>query len=123
MGAARNLENGGSLTIIATANAHSTSRTDELILEELAGVWNMELRLVDELAARRTFPAIDLVSSATRREELLTSETEADVLGQVRRSVVELGQQNGLEMVLNKLQETSTNVEYLALVQRTSVRF
>lgn len=123
LGAARNLENGGSLTIIATANAHSTSRTDELILEELAGVWNMELRLVDELAARRTFPAIDLVSSATRREELLTSETEADVLGQVRRSVVELGQQNGLEMVLNKLQETSTNVEYLALVQRTSVRF
>ncbi|MGK0740910.1 transcription termination factor Rho [Leucobacter sp. Z1108] len=122
LGAARNLENGGSLTIIATANAHSTSRTDELILEELAGVWNMELRLVDELAARRTFPAIDLVSSATRREELLTSEAEADVLGQVRRSVVELGQQNGLEMVLNKLQETSTNVEYLALVQRTSVR-
>lgn len=122
LGAARNLENGGSLTIIATANTHSTSRTDELILEELAGIWNMELRLVEELAARRTFPAIDVVASATRRDELLRSESEAEVLSQVRRSVAELGAQSGLESVLGKLRETSTNVEFLALVQRSPVR-
>ncbi|MGK0714725.1 transcription termination factor Rho [Leucobacter sp. W1153] len=122
LGAARNLENGGSLTIVATANAHSTSRTDELILEELAGVWNMELRLANELAARRTFPAIDIAASGTRREELLRSESEIDVLNDVRRSVAELGVQTGVEAVLGKLQETPTNVEFLALVQRAPVR-
>ncbi len=119
LGAARNVENGGSLTLLATASDQSTSNTDEVILEELENVWNMELHLSADLAAQRLFPAIDLAASSTRREELLTSEAEARVLNQVRRSVAQLGAQAGLESVLHKLGETSSNVEFLALVQRT----
>lgn len=119
LSAARNLENGGSLTILATANDASTSHTDELILEELEGVWNMQLRLVGELAAQRIYPAIDLVASSTRREELLTSESEVQVLNQIRREVAVQGVQAGLEAVLSRLAGTSSNVEFLSHVLRT----
>lgn len=118
LSAARNIENGGSLTIIATVSAQPDSRLDEALLGELEGVANMQLRLSGDAADRRIFPALDVQRSSTRHDELLTSESEVNVLGQVRQSLQEENGVQGLERVLQQFARTSSNVEFLALAQR-----
>ena len=107
-GAARNIEDGGSLTILATAQVESGSRTDEVILEEFAGAGNWELRLRSELADKRIFPAIDVVASGTRREEELMAAAELAAVAKLRREPA-----LGTESVLDRLSKTSTNAEFL----------
>ena len=118
LSAARNIENGGSLTIVATVSAQPESKLDEALIGELEGVANMQLRLSGDAADRRVFPAIDLARSSTRNEQLLTSEAEARLLNQVRHALADENQEEGLESVLKRLAETSSNVEFLALAQR-----
>ena len=119
-GAARNIEEGGSLTIIATALIDTGSRMDEVIFEEFKGTGNMELRLSRQLAERRIFPAIDLNASGTRREELLFKPEELRIMWRLRRVLGTLDQQQGLELVLDKLKETQSNAEFLMLIQKTT---
>jgi transcription termination factor Rho len=119
LGAARNIENGGSLTLIATASAQPGSRVDEAVLGELEATVNMRLTLSGEAAERRVFPAALLTASSSRNEALLTSDSEEQVMNQLRRSLVGVGIEPGLEAVLRRLGETSSNVEFLALTQRT----
>ena len=119
-GAARNIEGGGSLTIIATALIDTGSKMDEVIFEEFKGTGNMELRLSRQLAERRIFPAIDLNASGTRREELLFAPEELRIMWKLRRVLGTLDQQQGLELVLDKLKETQSNAEFLMLIQKTT---
>ncbi|MGP1498541.1 MAG: transcription termination factor Rho, partial [Schaalia odontolytica] len=105
-GAARNISEGGSLTIIASALVETGSKMDEVIYEEFKGTGNMELRLSRQLAERRIFPAIDLNASGTRREELLFKPEELRIMWRLRRVLGTLDQQQGLELVLDKLKET-----------------
>ena len=119
-GAARNVENGGSLTILATALVETGSKMDEVIFEEFKGTGNMELRLSRQLAERRIFPAIDLNASGTRREELLFKPEELRIMWRLRRVLGTLDQQQGLELVLDKLKETQSNAEFLMLIQKTT---
>jgi transcription termination factor Rho len=121
LGAARNIENGGSLTIVATASAQPGSRVDDAVIGELEATANMQLRLNGEAADRRVFPAVELRASSTRREELLTSDAEAKVMDQLRRSLAGQDPVEALEAVLARLAGTSSNVEFLALAQRTQV--
>ncbi len=118
-GAARNIENGGSLTILATALVETGSKMDEVIFEEFKGTGNMELRLSRELADKRIFPAVDLTASSTRREEMLMGADEVAVTWSLRRALAGLDQSQALEMVLDKLKETKTNVEFLVAMQKT----
>ncbi|MEB4615617.1 transcription termination factor Rho [Leucobacter sp. M11] len=119
-GAARNIENGGSLTILATALVETGSKMDEVIFEEFKGTGNMELRLSRQLADKRIFPAVDLNASSTRREEMLMGPDEVKVTWKLRRALGSLDQQQALELVLGKLKETSSNVEFLMLMQKSS---
>ena len=119
-GAARNLSEGGSLTIIASALVETGSKMDEVIFEEFKGTGNMELRLSRQLAERRIFPAIDLNASGTRREELLFAPEELRIMWKLRRVLGTLDQQQGLELVLDKLKETQSNAEFLMLIQKTT---
>ena len=119
-GAARNLSEGGSLTIIASALVETGSKMDEVIFEEFKGTGNMELRLSRQLAERRIFPAIDLNASGTRREELLFKPEELRIMWRLRRVLGTLDQQQGLELVLDKLKETQSNAEFLMLIQKTT---
>ena len=119
-GAARNISEGGSLTIIASALVETGSKMDEGIFEEFKGTGNMELRLSRQLAERRIFPAIDLNASGTRREELLFGPEELRIMWKLRRVLGTLDQQQGLELVLDKLKETQSNAEFLMLIQKTT---
>ena len=119
-GAARNISEGGSLTIIASALVETGSKMDEVIFEEFKGTGNMELRLSRQLAERRIFPAIDLNASGTRREELLFKPEELRIMWRLRRVLGTLDQQQGLELVLDKLKETQSNAEFLMLIQKTT---
>jgi transcription termination factor Rho len=119
-GAARNIEDGGSLTIIATALIETGSKMDEVIFEEFKGTGNMELRLRREFADKRIFPAIDVDASGTRREELLMSKDELAIVWKLRRVVSALDGQQALELLLNKLKSTKTNVEFLMQVNKTT---
>ncbi len=118
LSAARNVENGGSLTVIATVSAQPESSFDSALLGELEGVANMQLRLSGDAADRRVFPAVDLVRSSTRNEALLTSDAEVKLLNQLRHALADENQEEGLESVLKRLAETSSNVEFLARAQR-----
>ncbi len=118
-GAARNIEEGGSLTIIATALVETGSKMDEVIFEEFKGTGNMELRLSRQLADKRIFPAVDVNASGTRREEMLMGADEVKVTWGLRRALAGLDQQQALETVLGRLKETSTNVEFLMQVQKS----
>jgi len=118
-GAARNVEEGGSLTIIATALVETGSKMDEVIFEEFKGTGNMELRLSRQLADKRIFPAVDVNASGTRREEMLMGADETKVVWKLRRALASLDQQQALEMVLGRLKETQTNVEFLMQVQKS----
>ena len=111
-GAARNIENGGSLTIIATALVETGSRMDDIIFEEFKGTGNMELHLDRKLSDRRVFPAIDLVKSGTRREELLLSEEEMNGELQVRRMLSGGKQQEMYESLIDLMSKTASNAEF-----------
>ncbi|MDH6239038.1 transcription termination factor Rho [Aurantimicrobium minutum] len=119
-GAARNIENGGSLTIIASALVETGSKMDEVIFEEFKGTGNMELRLSRALADKRIFPAVDVNASGTRREEMLMGADEVKVTWKLRRALAGLDQQQALESVVGKLKETATNVEFLMLMQKSN---
>ena len=118
-GAARNIEDGGSLTILATALVETGSKMDEVIFEEFKGTGNMELRLSRNLADKRIFPAVDVNASGTRREEMLMSPDETKIIWKLRRALAGLEQQQALELVLSRLKETSSNVEFLMQVQKS----
>ncbi|WP_029253183.1 transcription termination factor Rho [Paraoerskovia marina] len=119
-GAARNIENGGSLTILASALVETGSKMDEVIFEEFKGTGNMELRLSRNLADKRIFPAVDVNASGTRREEVLLSRDELGIVYKLRRVMGALDQQQAIELLLGKLKDTSSNVEFLLQVQKTT---
>jgi transcription termination factor Rho len=119
-GAARNIENGGSLTILATALIESGSKMDEVIFEEFKGTGNMEIRLRRDFADKRIFPAIDAVQSGTRREELLMSKEELAVVWKLRRVLSGLDGQQALELLLERLKKSGSNMEFLMQVQKTT---
>ena len=119
-GAARNIENGGSLTIIASALVETGSRMDEVIFEEFKGTGNMELKLDRRLADKRVFPAVDVDASGTRKEELLMSPEELKIVWKLRRVLHALDQQQSIELLLTKLRETQSNNEFLLQVQKTT---
>ena len=119
-GAARNIENGGSLTILATALVETGSKMDEVIFEEFKGTGNMELRLDRKLSDKRIFPAVDVMASGTRREEILLARDELQVVWKLRRVLSGLDTQQALELMLSKLKETRSNIEFLMQVQKTT---
>ncbi|MDO4254225.1 MAG: transcription termination factor Rho [Kocuria sp.] len=120
-GAARNIEGGGSLTILATALVETGSKMDEVIFEEFKGTGNMELRLSRQLSDKRIFPAVDVNSSGTRREENLMSADELKIMWKLRRVLSSLDQQQALELLTNRLRETESNAEFLMQVQKTTL--
>ncbi|GAB3963484.1 hypothetical protein GCM10029978_021450 [Actinoallomurus acanthiterrae] len=120
-GAARNIENGGSLTILATALIETGSRMDEVIFEEFKGTGNMEVRLRRELADKRVFPAIDVDASSTRKEEILLAPEELRIVWQLRRVLHALDTQQALELLIEKMKETKSNAEFLLQVQKTTL--
>jgi transcription termination factor Rho len=120
-GAARNIENGGSLTILATALVETGSRMDEVIFEEFKGTGNMELKLSRQLADKRIFPAVDVDPSSTRKEEILLPPDELRVVWQLRRVLHALDTQQALELLLEKMRETKSNAEFMLQVQKTTI--
>jgi transcription termination factor Rho len=119
-GAARNIEDGGSLTILATALVETGSRMDEVIFEEFKGTGNMELKLDRRLADKRIFPAVDVDSSGTRKEELLLAPDELKITWNLRRVLHALDAQQAIELLLTKLRETKSNYEFLLQVQKST---
>ena len=119
-GAARKLEEQGSLTILATALVETGSRMDEVIYEEFKGTGNMELHLDRKLAERRLFPAIDVEKSGTRREELLMTPAELDASWLLRKAMASLGTVETLELLLERLSNTKTNAELVELIRTSS---
>jgi transcription termination factor Rho len=120
LGAARNVEDGGSLTIMSTALVDTGSRLDDVLFEEFKGTGNMELRLRRELAEKRIFPAIDAMPSGTRREELLLAPDEYQAVGKLRRALGGLDSQQALQLLIDKTRDTASNPEFLRQVQRAS---
>jgi len=121
LGAARNIENGGSLTIFATALVETGSAMDTVIFEEFKGTGNAELKLDRALANKRIFPAIDVDASSTRKEEILLAPQELRIVLQLRRALHALDSASSLELLLDKMKSTRTNVEFLMQIQKTSV--
>jgi transcription termination factor Rho len=119
-GAARNIEHGGSLTILASALVETGSKADEVIFEEFKGTGNMELRLSRSLADKRIFPAVDVNASGTRREEILMAPDELKIVWTLRRVMGALDQQQSIELLLDKLRKTRSNAEFLLQVQKTT---
>jgi transcription termination factor Rho len=117
LGAARNVENGGSLTILSTALIETGSRMDDVFFEEFKGTGNLEVRLRRDLAEKRLYPAIDIAASSTRREDLLMSSDEFAAVGKLRRALAGLDAQQGLERLLDRARETSSNAEFLRQLQ------
>ncbi|MEU4538396.1 transcription termination factor Rho [Streptosporangium sp. NPDC023825] len=120
-GAARNIENGGSLTILATALVETGSKMDEVIFEEFKGTGNLELKLNRQLADKRIFPAVDVDASGTRKEEILMGKDELQITWKLRRVLHALDMQQALELLLEKMRETKSNAEFLLQVQKTTV--
>jgi len=112
-GAARNIENGGSLTIISTALIDTGSRMDEVIFEEFKGTGNMELHLDRRIADRRVFPAFDLIRSGTRKEELLIPKTNLNKIWILRRLLQEMNPVEAMEFIVDKIRKTETNQAFL----------
>ncbi len=119
-GAARNIEDGGSLTILATALIETGSKMDEVIFEEFKGTGNMELRLTRQLADKRIYPAIDVDASGTRREELLLGKDELNIIWKLRRALSGLGDQAALETLMSRMRKTTDNHEFLLSVMKTT---
>jgi transcription termination factor Rho len=120
-GAARNIEHGGSLTILAAALIETGSRMDEVIFEEFKGTGNMELRLRRELAEKRLFPAVDVDASSTRKEEILLPPDELKIVWQLRRVLHALEPQQALELLMEQMRKTKSNAEFLLQVQKTTL--
>ena len=118
-GAARNIENGGSLTIIATSLIETGSRMDEVIFEEFKGTGNMEVYLDRKLSEKRIFPAIDINRSGTRREELLLGQRELDAVWTIRKAFSQLDTSTVTEMIINLLLKTQTNAHFISSVNVT----
>ncbi|NJQ04986.1 transcription termination factor Rho [Streptomyces lonarensis] len=119
-GAARNIEDGGSLTILATALVDTGSRADEVIFEEFKGTGNMELKLDRKLADKRIFPAVDVDASGTRKEEILMGAEELAVVWKLRRVLHALDQQQAIELLLDKMKQTKSNAEFLMQIQKNT---
>jgi transcription termination factor Rho len=119
-GAARNLEEGGSLTIIATALIETGSKMDDVIFEEFKGTGNMELRLDRKLADKRIYPAIDIAASGTRKEELLFDKAELAQVWKLRRVLLALEPGAAIELLIDRLKTTKSNAEFLAEVAKTT---
>nr|WP_006346608.1 transcription termination factor Rho [Streptomyces sp. SID5473]EIF92523.1 transcription termination factor Rho [Streptomyces tsukubensis NRRL18488] len=119
-GAARNIEDGGSLTILATALVDTGSRMDEVIFEEFKGTGNMELKLDRKLSDKRIFPAVDVDASSTRKEEILLGSEELAIVWKLRRVLHALDQQQAIELLLDKMKQTKSNAEFLLQIQKTT---
>ncbi|MFE4455113.1 transcription termination factor Rho [Streptomyces sp. NPDC056796] len=119
-GAARNIEDGGSLTILATALVETGSRMDEVIFEEFKGTGNMELKLDRKLSDKRIFPAVDVDASSTRKEEILLGTDELAVTWKLRRVLHALDQQQAIELLLDRMKKTQSNAEFLLQIQKTT---
>lgn len=113
LGAARNIEEGGSLTILATALVETGSRMDDVIFEEFKGTGNMELHLERKIAEKRIFPAIDILRSGTRKEELLLSSNELDAVWKIRREINRLDGAEAITILSNKMLSTKTNIQFV----------
>ncbi|MFG2566883.1 transcription termination factor Rho [Streptomyces sp. NPDC048567] len=119
-GAARNIEDGGSLTILATALVETGSRMDEVIFEEFKGTGNMELKLDRKLSDKRIFPAVDVDASSTRKEEILLGSEELGIVWKLRRVLHALDQQQAIELLLDRMKKTQSNAEFLLQIQKTT---
>jgi transcription termination factor Rho len=121
-GAARNIENGGSLTIIATALVETGSKMDEVIFEEFKGTGNMELRLDRRSEQKRIFPAIDVSASGTRKEELLLDEDELSIIWKLRRVLHALEGPAALELLIDRMRSTKSNNRFLVQMQNSNLQ-
>ncbi|MGY1438019.1 transcription termination factor Rho [Streptomyces reniochalinae] len=119
-GAARNIEDGGSLTILAAALVETGSRMEEVIFEEFKGTGNLELKLDRKLAEKRIFPAVDVDQSSTRKEEILMANDELQIVWKLRRVLHALDQQQAIELLLDKMKQTKSNAEFLLQIQKTT---
>jgi transcription termination factor Rho len=117
LGAARNIEGGGSLTILSTALIDTGSRMDDVFFEEFKGTGNLELRLRRDLAEKRLYPAIDVAASGTRRDDLLLAPDEYEAVAQLRRGLAGLEPQQALELLLERTRQTASNAEFLRQIQ------
>ncbi len=120
LGAARNIENGGSLTIIASALVETGSTGDTVIFEEFKGTGNAELKLDRKISERRVFPAVDVNMSSTRKDELLLSPEEFSIVHKLRRVLAGLDSQQAIDLLVSQLKKTKSNVEFLMQVQKTA---
>jgi transcription termination factor Rho len=120
LGAARNIENGGSLTIIANALVETGSMMDTVLFEEYKSTGNAELKLDRKIADKRVYPAIDLTSSSTRREEILLAPDELAIVYKLRKVLSGLDDQAAIDLLLSKLKETRTNIEFLMQIARNT---
>ena len=121
-GAARNVEEGGSLTILATALVETGSKMDEVIYEEFKGTGNMEVHLERKIAERRIYPAINILRSGTRREDLLTEETELQRMVALRKVVSDMDEVAATEFLISKLKNTKTNEEFFSSMTKPKVK-
>ena len=121
-GAARNVEEGGSLTILATALVETGSKMDEVIYEEFKGTGNMEVHLERKIAERRIFPAINILRSGTRREDLLTEETELQRMVALRKVVSDMEEVAATEFLISKLKNTKTNEEFFSSMTKPKAK-
>jgi transcription termination factor Rho len=119
-GAARNIEHGGSLTILATALVETGSKADEVIFEEFKGTGNLELKLDRRLADKRIFPAVDVDQSGTRKEEILLGAEELAIIWKLRRVLHALDQQQAMELLLDRMRKTKSNAEFLMTIQKST---
>ena len=120
-GSARNIENGGSLTIIATALIETGSRMDDVIFEEFKGTGNMEIHLDRKMSEKRIFPAIDINKSGTRREDLLLNQKEMESIWAIRKAMSNLGTSDVTEMILSKLTQTRTNEDFVNSINKSFI--
>ena len=119
-GAARNIEEGGSITIMATALVDTGSRMDDVIFEEFKGTGNMEIHLDRKLVDKRVFPAIDIIKSGTRKEELLHTKEDLNRIWVLRKVLNPLSPVEAMELLLDKMGKTKNNAEFLSVMQKMS---
>jgi transcription termination factor Rho len=120
-GAARNIEGGGSLTVIATALIETGSKMDEVIFEEFKGTGNMELRLDRRMEQKRIFPAVDIQASGTRREELLLAREELETVWKLRRLLASMDSEAALQLLIDKLRATRSNEQFLQMISKSNL--
>ena len=120
-GSARNIEFGGSMTIIATALIETGSRMDDVIFEEFKGTGNMEIHLDRKMSEKRIFPAIDINKSGTRREDLLLNQREMESIWAIRKAMSNMGTSDVTEMILNKLTQTKTNDDFVNSINKAFI--